>query len=167
MTAIVSTPRATYDGTTIILNLPDAINPTVWRYDLSYVPGASFEIVPDGATHCLRMKTSSGTAHTIALYTSKEAAVQVLSMIIETISTPQTATPAHTNVTTKWDTRPKRMALLSVIIFISLSTLFFTMVAVPRQDPRLSKPTQITDTPSQSASPRAADDILKERLHEK
>ncbi len=67
------------DGS-LILSLPDAVNPVVWRMELGHVKSLALEIgsSKDGNMHTLRVKTPKGEQHEIASFTQKSQAMDTL-----------------------------------------------------------------------------------------
>lgn len=64
----------------LILSLPDAINPVVWRMELGSVKASALEVrahASDG-TFMLTLKTPKGDVHDIAPFSAKETAVAAL-----------------------------------------------------------------------------------------
>lgn len=64
----------------LILSLPDAINPIVWRMELGSVKASALEVKPQAAdgTSLLTLKTPKGEVHDIAPFQTREQAVRAL-----------------------------------------------------------------------------------------
>jgi hypothetical protein len=64
----------------LILSLPDAINPIVWRMELGSVKASALEVRGQGAdgTYMLALKTPKGDVHDIAPFEKRESAVHAL-----------------------------------------------------------------------------------------
>lgn len=66
------------DGT-LILSLPDAVTPTVWRLDLGQVRASAIEVrTKDNGDFVLTLKTPKGDVHDIAPFDSRAKAVNAL-----------------------------------------------------------------------------------------
>lgn len=66
------------DGT-LILSLPDAVDPVVWRMDLGHVRSSAIEVRgQDDGTYMLTLKTPKSDVNDIAPYTSRARAVAAL-----------------------------------------------------------------------------------------
>lgn len=66
------------DGT-LVLSLPDAITPTVWRLELVHVKASALEVRPqDDGSFVLVLKTPRGDVNQIAAYETKGRAVTAL-----------------------------------------------------------------------------------------
>jgi len=65
-------------GNTLILSLPDARSPVVWRMELGEIKAASFEIKQEGDNWTLVMKVPKGEAQNIAPFENKTRAVHAL-----------------------------------------------------------------------------------------
>lgn len=72
------TSSARVVGDALVLSLPDACSPVVWRMELGDIKAAAFEIKNDGETWTLTMKTPKGEAQSIAPFDSKAKAVRAL-----------------------------------------------------------------------------------------
>src|SRR5688500_11156310 len=63
----------------LILSLPDALSPVVWRMDLGHVESSALEVRPqDNGTYMLTLKTPREDLHNIAPYSSRGPAVKAL-----------------------------------------------------------------------------------------
>ena len=64
----------------LILSLPDAINPVVWRMELGSVKASALEVKPLAAegTFLLSLKTPKGEVHDIAPFQTRDQAVRAL-----------------------------------------------------------------------------------------
>lgn len=65
------------DGT-LILSLPQAITPVVWRMELGYVRASAMEVRAQENLYMLTLKTPKGDVHDIAPFDSRGKAVQAL-----------------------------------------------------------------------------------------
>ncbi len=73
-------PAARVVDGNLILSLPDAINPVVWRMELGSVKASALEVrqTAGGGVYSLMLKTPKGEAHEIAPYATRESAVAAL-----------------------------------------------------------------------------------------
>lgn len=86
MTALWKKTNDTYESSAkvvdgnLIISLPDALNPIVWRMELGSVKASALEIRPhaNDGTFILSLKTAKGDVHEIAPFTSREIAVRAL-----------------------------------------------------------------------------------------
>ncbi|MCB1529459.1 MAG: hypothetical protein H6853_00830 [Rhodospirillales bacterium] len=70
---------ASVSGECLVLSLPGAIDPVVWRMELSQVKSSAFEIHErENGRHILCMKNSAGQHEDIAPFFNREDAVQAL-----------------------------------------------------------------------------------------
>jgi hypothetical protein len=77
-TADFSPSARVVDGT-LVLSLPDAITPIVWRLDLGQAKASALEVrLHDDGTHVLVLRTPKGEIHEIAPYETKDGAVRAL-----------------------------------------------------------------------------------------
>lgn len=78
MTGNYTASASVVDGT-LILSLPDAITPIVWRLDLGHAKASALEVrEADNATFILALKTPRGEVNEIAKFTSRGRAVAAL-----------------------------------------------------------------------------------------
>jgi hypothetical protein len=95
-------PSARVVDGTLILSLPDAITPVVWRLDLGQTKASALEVRTDreddaiedgghgsGGRYTLVLKTPKGEVHEIAPYDSKARAVQALMAVSYAMETAQ------------------------------------------------------------------------------
>ena len=86
MNAIWKKTNDTYESSAkvvdgnLIISLPDALNPVVWRMELGSVKASALEVRPhaNDGTFLLSLKTPKGDVHDIAPFTSRELAVRAL-----------------------------------------------------------------------------------------
>jgi hypothetical protein len=64
----------------LILSLPDAINPIVWRMELGSVKASALEVKPQSTdgSFMLSLKTAKGEVHEIAPFQTRDQAVRAL-----------------------------------------------------------------------------------------
>lgn len=76
---------AIVDGN-LILSLPDAITPAVWKMELGSVKSSALEIrkMPDN-THMLLLKSTKGDVHDIAPFETRETALQALMCVSDAL----------------------------------------------------------------------------------
>lgn len=75
----------------LILSLPDAINPVVWRMELGSVKSSALEVRQGGENgpHLLSLKTPKGDVHDIAPYAAREDAVRALMRVSAALQNAQ------------------------------------------------------------------------------
>lgn len=73
-------PSAKVVDGSLILSLPDAINPVVWRMELGSAKASALEVKPAPAdgTFLLTLKTPKGEVYDIAPYATREQALRAL-----------------------------------------------------------------------------------------
>lgn len=173
------------DGT-LIISLPDAINPVVWRLDLGQARASAMEVRgQDNGTFMLVLKTPRNDVNDIAGFSSKAAALGALMAIsralehahgqIRPIANDIPPMPAGTN-TLPVPVRtiaPKKKAakgksvlagLVAVVLIVILLGALANVAPMPSSVMRDATPA--AGTPSSAAStgvPLSADDFLKNR----
>lgn len=65
----------------LILTLPDAINPVIWRMELGNVRTSAIEVRANDNLFLLTLKTPKGDVHDIAPFESRERAVHALMQV--------------------------------------------------------------------------------------
>jgi hypothetical protein len=86
MTALWKKNNETYESSakvvdgSLIISLPDALNPIVWRMELGSVKASALEVRPhaNDGTFILSLKTPKGDVHDIAPFNSRDVAVRAL-----------------------------------------------------------------------------------------
>ena len=75
----------------LILSLPDALNPVVWRLELGSVKASAMEVreAGDGKSFTLLLKTPKGETHDIAPFDSRDKAVAALLKISAALQNAQ------------------------------------------------------------------------------
>lgn len=75
-------------GGNLILSLPDADIPVVWRMELGSVKASALEVRPaaGGGAYSLMLKTPKGESHEIAPYTLRESAVAALMEVSQALN---------------------------------------------------------------------------------
>lgn len=79
-------PANTYESSAkvvdgnLIISMPDAVNPVVWRMELGSIKASALEVRSQGESgqFMLFLKTPKGETHDIAPFANKELAVQAL-----------------------------------------------------------------------------------------
>lgn len=69
----------------LILSLPDAINPIVWRMELGSVKSSALEVRANDNDYLLTLKTPRGDVHDIAPFSNREQAVYALMRVSEAL----------------------------------------------------------------------------------
>lgn len=166
----------------LILSLPDAINPVVWRMELGSVKASALEIRPsaDNTAFLLSLKTPKGEVYDIAPYTTRDQALRALMRVSSALQSahgrfnaPQAApsptqayatgpsaaaNDAHEGSVIKW-----LLTLGGVLCVISLFAYLSTLP--PKRGESFAPTATSTDTQSPSNSengiPQSADDLFK------
>ena len=164
----------------LILSLPDAVNPVVWRMELGGVKASALEVRTDASgAFLLTLKTPKGEVHDIAPYAERDSAVAALMRASAALQnaegkitplaaaaplqpgSPNTAVfmkPDHS--TLKW------LAAFAAVIFVIflfayLSRLDST-IEVATAPPGAETATSVTGQPGvESGVPQSADDLLR------
>jgi hypothetical protein len=188
MTALWKKTNESYESSAkvvdgnLIISLPDALNPVVWRMELGSVKASALEVrqhANDG-TFLLSLKTPKGDVHDIAPFDSRDRAVQALmrisnalqnasgkmnppSLAVPGISTAQElpSRPALSGAgpaSVKW-----LVALGGVIVVIFLFAQLSNMAQQRATETSGEQPaTSITGAPSaETGVPQSADEALR------
>ncbi len=156
-------PTAIIRGDHLVMNLPDAVNPVVWQFDVARVQAASIEVrANDQHQYVLRLKSVDGSTQDIATYGTRDAAVHVLSVIHGAFLPVQQGSGAvQENMRTQEVSGlPRRSWIVAGVAFV----LFVLMVSV------LFRGASTTNTAPDSVSappvgvPLPADDVLRGRM---
>lgn len=170
----------------LILSLPDAINPIVWRMELGSVKASALEVrahASDG-THVLSLKTPKGEVHEIAPFSSRDIAIAALMRVsaalqsaegriapaaasgaVLPVNAPQAAGPVFHKPdagAVKWlIALAGVLAVIFLFAFLAKSTPQFdgSASSAPVEDNATSTATGSANP--ESGVPQSADDMLK------
>ncbi len=157
----------------LILTLPDAMNPVIWRMELGNVKSSALEVRANDNHFLLALKTPKGDVHDIAPYENRERALHALMQVSHALGKAEgkmaspsaagptqilQATPVKNSSGFKW-----LIALGAVIVLIFLFSYLSSMT--PR-DEVLGTPTSLDTTSpatdnSESGVPLSADQYLR------
>ncbi len=164
----------------LILTLPDARNPIVWRMELGNVKASALEVRPseNDAFH-LVLKNPKGDVHDVAAFDTKENAIHALmqvsnalknapakKMMLPNIEHPEIKAKKPSNLFQK----PDRESVKWLIAFGGVLLVIFLYAHIVKTSPNLNiggiqtqeAATSIDGTPSQeSGVPQSADDMLR------
>ncbi|PJB69988.1 MAG: hypothetical protein CO093_09095 [Alphaproteobacteria bacterium CG_4_9_14_3_um_filter_47_13] len=163
---------------TLILSLPDAMSPVVWRMDLEEMKSAAFEIEQEDGHYILQMKTPKNDPRKIAPFENRASAMKALmaashameqaqsTMASARIASHHPLSMAAAPSAKKGKTGQIIMALIGVII---LGGLLFILTQTGPQKSGISSSTGISRTQTQSGEsenvgvPQSADEFLRSR----
>lgn len=187
ITGNYSSSASIVDGT-LILSLPDAVSPVVWRLDLVQTKASALEVRDDGLGLCtLVLKTPRGDINEIARFESRGRAVNALMAVTRAMEQAQSHIHPAANDLPDYNptllpvpTQRKRAAKVSrngkswigagvaVLIVILLGTALIGMIPRPASGP--AQPVSSQQARTQTAAPPvasgvavSADDFLKSR----
>ena len=167
----------------LIISLPDALNPIVWRMELGSVKASALEVRPNTAdgTFMLSLKTPKGDVHDIAPFHSRDVAVRALMRVSNALQSaggrmtaPSTPSPG-TSTAQDMPSRPVFssgagpasfkwiIALVAVVVVIFL---FSQMSTMARQYAMSGASSQPASSPAGAATgnsgiPLSAEDELR------
>jgi hypothetical protein len=155
----------------LILSLPNAMEPVVWRMALDKIGTASFEIKPtkNKDAYQLVLTPKKGTMETIAPFEDKENAMTALMQASNAMQRPSKAkdnSQQQIHVTSAGlsaqQNQPSRKWIYLLLGFITVIGLYILMV---KQVPKTinsagNQSTSISSGTSQTGVPQSADDFL-------
>lgn len=153
----------------LILSLPDAINPVVWRMELGSVKSSALEVrTTNDNTHLLALKTPKGDVHEIAPFDTRDKAVHALMNVSHALhhaegkmsAAPSAASPAtYTSANTGSSAWKWVLSIVGVLVVLYVLALLFVPVSTSGTSSAPgSAPT--ADAP-QSGVPMSADKYLQ------
>lgn len=160
----------------LIISLPDALNPVVWRMELGSVKASALEVRPhaNDGTFILSLKTPKGEVHDVAPFDSRERALQALMRVSNALQSASGKMTAPSFVTAGVSTAqelPSRPALVGPASFkwlfalagvIIVIFLFAQLSNMAQQRAGEQPATNVTGDPaSEIGVPRSADDELR------
>lgn len=161
----------------LILTLPDAVNPVIWRMELGNVRSSALEIRANDNHFLLALKTPKGDVHDIAPFESRERALHALMQVSKALgkaegkmAAPQTA--ANTSVPHIVHTAPAKSgggwkALAALAAVIVLIFLFSFLSSISPQSETLGTSTglegarTLSGGAGESGVPQSADQYLQ------
>jgi hypothetical protein len=179
LTGNYSASASVVDGT-LIISLPDAISPVVWRLELGQAKASALEVKASEGVYTLQLKTPRGTSNDIASFAVRGRAVAALMAVSRAMEKSHGQVYPAAN-----DTEPYNPALLpvptrkrkkqqqpggknrlgaiiaAIIIIIILGNIFLTMG--PKRVKMASNSGTVTSeaTKDTAGVPVSADDFLK------
>lgn len=164
----------------LIISLPDAINPIVWRMELGSVKASALEVKKnDGdGTYVLSLKTPKGEVHDIAPYAAREGAVTALMRVSgalqsaegRMVATPQTNLRAEQTGNAVF-VKPDAGALKWIAALVGVIVLVFLFAALSKTSSGIRVAEEIPgqtsassttgEAQSESGVAQSADDMLK------
>ncbi len=175
LTGNYSASARVIDGT-LIISLPQAITPVVWRMELGHVRASALEVrKQEGNTYMLILKTPKGDVSDIALFDNRGRAVQALMAVSRAMEQAQgqmrTVAANSPGVTNLPALRPEtppagkrgRFAsgIIGTVLLIGLVAIILNMGA-PRESLGPDGTTQKAAEPV-TGVPLSADDFLSNR----
>ncbi len=165
----------------LILSLPGAINPIVWKMELGSVKSSALEVrqTQDG-NYMLLLKTTKGDAHDIAPFAQKDCAVKALMAVSNALGAAngKIAPSANQNMAQSQgaDTasgflkKPDQNSLKWVLALAGVLCVIFLFALLSKSSPKfddgamMGSATQsqsVIETSNEGGVPQSADDLLK------
>lgn len=147
----------------LVLSLPEAVQPVVWRIDLKQAQAASFTVKDENGKSALVKKEQGGAEEIIALFEFKEEAMGILMDVSSALQGEKTTSVRITeDMTVKGELIKWGVALGGVLVVV---ILFFYLASISPQaaDPFTSAGADIqrgTGSPDATGVPVSADAFL-------
>jgi hypothetical protein len=154
------------DGT-LILSLPDAINPVVWRMELGNIKASALEIrTQENGASLLVLKTPKGETYEIAPFSTRQAALDALMRVSTALQSTAArkidapapgihiAAPGNDNDKTGWLWAAAGL-LIVLLLFVYLATL------IPDASPTGTATQTSSGSSGDSGVPQSADELLQ------
>jgi hypothetical protein len=160
----------------LILSLPDAINPVVWRMELGSVKASALEVKQQSTdgTFLLSLKTPKGEVHDIAPFQTREHAVRALMRVSAALQGAHgkivpVAAPSAQGATTIINTTEKDggstlkwLLMLGGVLLVIFLFAFLSAVSSRNADvTSAGQPAIDAPVDEQSGTPQSADDLLR------
>ncbi len=157
------------DGS-LIISLPDAVTPVVWRMELANVKASALEVKEHEQGFMLALKTPRGESHDIAPFETKEAAVHALMKVSHALQNASgnmfaaaivqdNVSPRSVAVAQKKGSGWKWVAGLGGLVLVMVLFSYLASLSGP------AAPTATTNPASSgeelSGVPQSADDLLR------
>ncbi len=168
------------DGT-LILSLPDAVSPVVWRMDLGHVTASALEVREKGdGIYILTLKTPKGDVSEIAPFADRSRAVRALMAVSTAMENaqgqmrPATSTAANDTQTAAPLPAARKggnavAGIVGIIILLGLIAFFVSMGPRPQNIEGASGANAFSPAAGSTGSvtepgrPVSADDFLRSR----
>lgn len=160
----------------LILSLPNAVEPIVWRMQLDKIGTASFEIkkAKKDGIYNLVLKAKKGTAETIAPFSDKEQALNALIHASEALQKPEVtnnnivSNNDNNNPAPKHGNNSKKGSNKWLYLFLGFLAVIGLYIFMTKQLPNKindfgGSPQSLSSSPnpqSQTGVPLSADDFL-------
>lgn len=153
----------------LIISLPDAINPIVWRMELGNVKASAMEVRANDNNHLLILKTPKGETHEIAPFEDKSSAVNALMRISHALEKaegqmnapmayePTSALTAPHTKARKWDLK-KLFTVLAILLLVYFVYVLASSAPVATQQ---STSSLSSGNAAESGVPQSADEYLR------
>lgn len=178
LTGNYSASASVVDGT-LILSLPDALSPVVWRLELTNAKASALEVREgDGGVFRLMLKTPRGDVNDIAGFSNRGRAVAALmavsramekshGQIYPAANDTEPYNPAHLPVAPKRSKAAGKKGgmlgvFLAIVVIVCLGLLLKSMTP-PTYNNIASGSQSAAQTAAPSGVPVSADDFLKNR----
>lgn len=164
---------------TLVLSLPDAKSPVVWRMELAEIKEAAFELQQKDTDYLLVMKTPKGASREIAPFDNRAKALKALMSTsqamehAETLSQSRAGDDGKVFVSQGSGKGRSSQALAGIIGIIILGGLLFLLTQIGPNTPKYSAAGGLAATGSSTGStpasagspgvPVSADDFLMQR----
>jgi hypothetical protein len=157
----------------LILSLPDALNPVVWRMELGSVKSSAVEVRANDNRFLLTLKTPKGDIHDIAPYDSRDKAVTALLKVSEALEgaegkiankSESLALPSEKIMVKEVSSSQSGYKwLIALAVVIGLIFLFSYLSSLTPGTVSLDSPQSTPNAPAEPESgvPQSADDYLR------
>ncbi len=149
----------------LVLSLPAAAEPVVWRMDLKQAQAASFTVKEDNKKWALVKKDQSGEDTAIALFETKEDAMEILMQVSGTLqggkantAAGSTAPASAKSEAMKWGVATGGVVLV-ILLFFYLAQIS-PQTANPFMDPSAQNIRANAGSPEATGVPVSADAFL-------
>ncbi len=179
LTGNYSASASVVDGT-LIISLPQAVTPVVWRMELGHVRASALEVrKQDNGTHVLTLKTPKGDVYDIAPFDTRGKAVQALMSVSRAMeqahgqmraavmgAANDTSTAAQAHKTAPAESSKGRFitGIIGTVLLLGLIAIFLNTTG-PNPTSTKATGTSSSAAPSAPATgvPLSADDFLNNR----
>lgn len=161
----------------LILSLPNAIEPIIWRMSLDKIGTASFEIKPtkNNDAYRLVLKPQKGAAEVIAPFSTKEKALEALLNASDALQSPAVNNNSNTkkmkqnapvNQSGELNNNNKKWLYLFIAAIVVIGLYYFMMAQIPKTVDNFGgnavtgSPTNSAPSNSEAGVPLSADDFL-------
>lgn len=154
------------DGT-LVLSLPNALTPVVWRWNLGDVKASALEVREDDDRHKLILKTPRGDVQEVAPFADKDSALKALLVVSQALQGAKgqmqagNAQPQENTAPVKPSGEASKILTGFLAVLVIVGLLFWLSTLMPKRlDTSTNGANTIGAREAQTGVPMSAEDFI-------